>query len=118
MYDNDNIFAKIIKGQIPCKKVYEDEDVLFFEDINPVSKVHVLGIPKVKCVNFSEFIQNNDKEIVANFFQKINLVVEKLGIKESGYRVISNSGNDGGQEVPHFHVHILGGERIGPKINN
>ena len=118
MYDNDNIFAKIIKGQIPCKKVYEDADVLFFEDINPISKVHVLGIPKVKCVNFSEFIENKDKEIVANFFKKINLVVEKLGIKESGYRVISNSGDDGGQEVPHFHVHILGGDRIGPKINN
>ena len=118
MYDNNNIFAKIIKGQIPCKKVYEDEDVLFFEDINPVSKVHVLGIPKLKCVDFSEFIKNNDKKIVANFFQKINLVVEKLGIKDSGYRVISNSGTDGGQEVPHFHVHILGGERIGPKINN
>ena len=73
---------------------------------------------EIKCVNFSEFIENNDKEIVANFFKKINLVVEKLGIKDSGYRVISNSGTDGGQEVPHFHVHILGGERIGPKINN
>ena len=67
---------------------------------------------------FSEFVENNEKEIISNFFQKINLVVEKLGIKESGYRVISNSGNDGGQEVPHFHVHIIGGERIGPKINN
>ena len=118
MYDNDNIFAKIIEGKIPCKKIYEDQDVLFFEDINPVSKVHVLGIPKIKCANFSEFVANNEKEVVANFFQKINFVIEKLGIKESGYRVISNSGNDGGQEVPHFHVHILGGERIGSKINN
>ena len=63
MYDNDNIFAKIIKGQIPCKKVYEDDDVLFFEDINPASKVHVLGVPKVKCVDFSDFVYNNHKDI-------------------------------------------------------
>ena len=117
MYDNNNIFAKIIQGQIPCKKIYEDENVLFFEDINPVSKIHVLGIPKVKSINFSEFIENNDTEIVANFFNKINLVIEMLGIKDSGYKVISNSGNDGGQEVPHFHVHILGGEKLGPKKN-
>ena len=118
MYDNNNIFAKIIEGQIPCKKIYEDEDVLFFEDINPVSKVHVLGIPKVKCVNFSEFVAKNDKEIVANFFKKVDLVIETLGIKDSGYKVVTNSGTDGGQEVPHFHVHILGGERLGPKLNN
>ena len=116
MYDNENIFAKIIKGQIPCKKIYEDKDVLFFEDINPVSKVHVLGIPKVNCVDFSEFVANNNKDVVANFFKKINLVIEKLGIKGSGYRIISNSGSDGGQEVPHFHIHILGGEKIGSKI--
>ena len=116
MYDNDNIFAKIIKGQIPCKKVYEDDDVLFFEDINPVSKIHILGVPKIKCINYSDFVLNNDEEVVANFFKKINLVIEKPGIKDTGYRIISNAGSDGGQEVPHFHIHILGGERIGPKI--
>ena len=116
MYDNENIFAKIIKGQIPCKKIYEDDDVLFFEDINPASKVHVLGVPKVKSVDFSDFVYNNNKDMVDNFFKKINVVIEKLGNKESGYRIISNSGSDGGQEVPHFHVHILGGEKIGTKI--
>ena len=116
MYDNKNIFAKIIKGQIPCKKVYEDDDVLFFEDINPASKIHVLGVPKVKCVDFFDFVNNNNKEMVDNFFKKINVVIEKLDIKDSGYRIISNSGSDGGQEVPHFHVHILGGEKMGPKI--
>ena len=68
MYDNKNIFAQIIAGNIPCKKIYEDKDVLFFEDINPVSKVHVLGIPKVKCTNFSDFVLNYNKDIVANFF--------------------------------------------------
>ena len=116
MYDNDNIFAKIIDGKIPCKKIYEDKDVLFFEDINPVSKVHILGIPKVKCIDFSDFISSQDQHIVANFFQKVDFVIEQLGIKESGYRIISNSGVDGGQEVPHFHIHILGGEKIGSKI--
>ena len=116
MYDNNNIFAKIIDGKIPCKKIYEDEDVLFFEDINPVSKVHILGIPKAKCIDFSDFVSSYDQDVVANFFQKADLVIEKLGIKESGYRIISNSGVDGGQEVPHFHIHILGGEKIGAKI--
>ena len=116
MYDNKNIFAQIITGKIPCKKIYEDQEVLFFEDINPVSKVHVLGIPKVKCKNFSDFVENYNKEIVANFFMKIDFVIEKIGIKETGYRIITNSGSDGGQEVPHFHVHILGGEKIGAKI--
>ena len=116
MYDNNNIFAQIIAGKIPCKKIYEDQDVLFFEDTSPVSKIHVLGIPKVKCTNFSDFVTNYDKDIVANFFKKIDFVIEKIGIKTTGYRLISNSGADGGQEVPHFHVHILGGEKIGSKI--
>ena len=116
MYDNNNIFAKIIDGKISCNKIYEDKDVLFFEDINPISKVHILGIPKVKCVDFSDFVSNYEQDIVVNFFQKIDVVIEKLGIKESGYRIISNSGVDGGQEVPHFHIHILGGEKIGVKI--
>ena len=116
MYDNNNIFAKIIDGKIPCEKIYEDEDVLFFQDINPVSKVHILGIPKVKCIDFSDFVSNYDQDVVVNFFQKADVVIEKLGIKESGYRIISNSGIDGGQEVPHFHIHILGGEKIGAKI--
>ncbi len=116
MYDNNNIFAKIIDGKIPCKKIYEDNDVLFFEDINPVSKIHILGIPKVKCVDFSDFILKYDQSIVANFFQKTETIIEKLGIKDSGYRIVSNSGVDGGQEVPHFHIHILGGEKIGAKI--
>ncbi len=116
MYDNNNIFAKIIDGKIPCKKIYEDDDTLFFEDINPVSKVHILGIPKVKCVDFSDFVTNYSQDVVSNFFQKVDEVIVKLGIRESGYRIISNSGVDGGQEVPHFHIHILGGETIGAKI--
>ena len=116
MYDNNNIFAKIIDGKIECIKIYEDDDVLFFKDINPVAKVHILGIPKVKCIDFSDFVSRYNHNVVANFFQKVDLVIEKLDIKDSGYRIISNSGVNGGQDVPHFHVHILGGEKIGAKI--
>tara|TARA_B100000029_G_C17524806_1_gene941281 strand:+ start:759 stop:1109 length:351 start_codon:yes stop_codon:yes gene_type:complete len=112
MYNKNNIFAKIIRGEIPCDKVYEDENFLFFNDINPISKFHVLGIPKSQCADFSDFIIKNNPEIIADFFKKINLVIQKLGIDKNGFKIISNSGQDGGQEVPHFHVHILGGEKI------
>ena len=113
MYEENNIFAKIIKGEIPCEKVYEDESVLFFKDINPAAKIHILGIPKTPCVDFSDFIIKNDPKIVSDFFKKTNKVIDKLSIKKSGYRIITNSGNNGRQEVPHFHIHILGGEKLG-----
>ena len=116
MYDENNIFAKIINSEIPCDKVYEDENVLFFNDINPIAKIHVLGIPKIKCINFSDFLKKANNEDVVNFFNKVDMVIDKLGIMDSGFRVITNSGKDGGQEVPHFHVHIIGGEKIGSKI--
>jgi diadenosine tetraphosphate (Ap4A) HIT family hydrolase len=116
MYDENNIFAKIIRGEIPCDKVYEDEEVLFFNDINPIAKFHVLGIPKFPCVDFSDFILKNDPSNVANFFKKTDFVIDKLGIKNDGYKIISNSGINGGQEVPHFHIHILGGEMLGSKL--
>ena len=112
MYDENNIFAKIIRGEIPCEKFYEDDSVLFFNDINPIAKIHVLGIPKKPSIDFSDFILKNKPKEIAEFYKKINLVVEKLGIRESGYKIITNSGDNGGQEVPHFHVHILGGEKI------
>ena len=112
MYDENNIFAKIIRGEIPCQKVYEDDDCLFFKDINPIAKIHVLGIPKVPCVDFSDFIKQYDNNLVSKFFTTVEMVIEKLGIKSSGYKIVSNSGKDGGQEVPHFHIHILGGAKI------
>ena len=112
MYDENNIFAKIIKGEISCDKVYEDENFLFFNDINPLAKIHVLGIPKTLCSDFSDFVIKCDPKIVADFFEKTELVVNQLGIRNSGYKIISNSGINGGQEVPHFHIHILGGEKI------
>jgi len=116
MYDDNNIFAKIIRGEIPCEKVYEDETVLFFKDINPVAKIHVLGVPKINCVNFSDFVLKNNPNTVSDFFKKADMVIEKLGIKNSGYKIITNSGNDGGQEVLHFHIHIVGGEKINLKV--
>jgi len=116
MYDDNNIFAKIIRSEIPCDKVYEDDDVLFFYDMNPVAKVHVLGIPKIKCTNFEHFIEQTNEQTIKNFFKKILDVVKKLDLKESGYRLISNSGLNGGQEVHHYHVHIIGGEPLGSKI--
>ena len=117
MYDKNNIFAKIIRSEIPCDKVYEDEDVLFFNDINPIAKVHVLAIPKIECVDFIDFMQKANDDKINNFYKKIFKVIEDLGLKDQGYRLVSNSGKNGGQEVAHYHVHIIGGEKLGSKID-
>tara|TARA_Y100000590_G_scaffold467242_1_gene645519 strand:+ start:254 stop:607 length:354 start_codon:yes stop_codon:yes gene_type:complete len=116
MYDKNNIFAKILRSEIPCKKVYEDDDVLFFHDINPVAKIHVLGIPKNECANLEEFIASSNEKVIHNFFSKVIEVAKILELTNDGYRLITNSGANGGQEVPHFHVHIIGGELLGSKI--
>ena len=113
MYDENNIFAKILRKEIPCDKIYEDEFSLFFNDINPQAKIHVLGIPKFPCTTFSEFVKNTDNNNFTSFFKSVQLVINNLGIENSGYRLITNSGENGGQEVPHFHIHILAGEKIG-----
>ena len=112
MYDDNNIFAKIIRGEIPCKKIYEDENSVFFNDINPKAKIHVLAVPKEKYISFSDFMKNAPKEEVYEFFSKIHHVVKLLKIDKTGYQIISNDGKDANQEVPHFHVHILGGGRL------
>ena len=116
MYDKNNIFAKILREEIPCEKVYEDEFSLFFNDINPQAKIHILGIPKIDCIDLFDFINKSDAAYISSFFNSVNLVIEKLKIDKTGYRIISNSGDNGGQEVPHFHVHILGGEKLGSII--
>ena len=113
MYDENNIFAKILRNEIPCDKIYENETSLFFKDINPQAKIHILGIPKLKCVDLVDFTNNSNDREFRSFFETIDLVVSKLGIKNKGFRVITNSGEDGAQEVPHFHVHILAGEKLG-----
>ncbi|MDC0161653.1 HIT domain-containing protein [bacterium] len=112
MYDENNIFAKILRGEIPCEKIYEDDNVLFFYDINPMAKVHVLGVPKKPCIDFSDFVKKFDNQTVSNFFKSADKIIEELGIKNSGYKIITNSGKDGGQEVPHFHIHIIGGQKL------
>ena len=113
MYDENNIFAKILRKEIPCDKVYEDEFSLFFNDINPQAKIHVLGIPKFPCTTFSDFLKNANDENITSFFKSVQVVINNINIENTGYRLITNSGEDGGQEVPHFHIHILAGEKIG-----
>ena len=113
MYDDDNIFAKIIRKEIPCDCIYEDEQVLFFKDINPQAKIHILAIPKEKVENFRDFIKSSKEETIIYFFKKVNEIINKLGLEEDGYRIITNDGLNSNQEVPHFHIHILGGENLG-----
>ena len=112
MYDKSNIFSKIINKEISCDLIYEDEKVIFFHDIRPQTKIHILGIPKVDVVNLSEFVQTCDEEEVYYFFQKIYEIVKKFDLQKTGYRLITNEGKDSNQEVPHFHVHIPGGEKL------
>ncbi|MDA9742747.1 HIT domain-containing protein [Pelagibacteraceae bacterium] len=113
MYDENNIFAKILRREIPCDKVYEDEFSLFFNDIAPQAKIHVLGIPKFPCTTYSDFLKIADNQNILSFFKSVEIVINKLKINQNGYRLITNAGKDGGQEVPHFHIHILAGEKIG-----
>ncbi len=113
MYDDNNIFAKIIRKEIPCNAIYEDEKVLFFDDINPLAAVHILGIPKKPVVNYREFISLKDQEFVLYFFNKTLEVIRNAELDKTGYRIITNDGLNSNQEVPHFHIHILGGENLG-----
>ncbi len=118
-YDDNNIFAKILRGEIPCKKIYEDEFVLSFHDINPQKKIHALVIPKGKYVDLDDFIKNASSDEMVGFLKGINTVAKKLGISVDagkGYRALSNIGEDGGQEVPHLHFHLFGGEKIGKMV--
>lgn len=112
MYNKNNIFAKILKKKIPCNVVYEDEFVLFFNDINPQAKIHIIGIPKIEVINFSDFIEKADSKLLKHFFNKTSELIKDMGIEKKGYKIITNSGENGGQEVPHFHIHILGGEKL------
>jgi histidine triad (HIT) family protein len=107
----DCLFCKIVKGEIPAAKVYEDEKTLCFKDINPEAPVHVLVIPKKHISNINE-ISKEDEEIIGHIFSIIKKVTKELGISESGYRIVSNCNDDGGQTVPHVHFHILGGKKL------
>ena len=118
-YDENNIFAKILRGEIPCKKIYEDEFVLSFHDINPQKKIHALVIPKGKYIDLDDFCRNASTNEMVGMFKGIEKVSKKLGISMDsgkGYRALSNIGVDGGQEVPHLHFHLFGGEKIGRMV--
>lgn len=112
-YDKNNIFAKILRGEIPCKKVHEDEFVLAFEDIAPAAPIHVLVIPKGEYISFNDFVTRAPEALSKGFFASVQKIAAKLKLEENGYRLISNHGPDASQSVPHFHVHILGGRAMG-----
>ena len=118
-YDDNNIFAKILRNEIPCNKIYEDKFVLSFHDINPQKKIHALVIPKGKYVDLDDFSQNASPNEMAGLLKGINIVAKKLNISVDtgkGYRVLANISEDGGQEVPHLHFHLFGGEKIGKMV--
>ncbi|MGU9951834.1 MAG: HIT domain-containing protein [Gammaproteobacteria bacterium WSBS_2016_MAG_OTU1] len=115
-YDSNNIFAKILREEIPCQKIYESKFSLAFYDINPQTKVHALVIPKGAYVSFADFSERANEEEIATYIRDIGHVAKLLGVEESGYRLLSNHGEHAKQEVPHLHVHICGGEQLGQLI--
>ena len=119
-YDKNNIFAKILRKEIPCEKIYEDEFVLAFHDINPQKKIHALVIPKGEYINLDDFSANASEKEISGLIRGIGIVAKKIGVSEvvkgGGYRSLVNVGENGGQEVPHLHFHIFGGEKIGKMV--
>jgi len=115
-YDPDNVFAKILRGEIPCRKVMENEHALAFHDINPQTKHHVLVIPKGTYVSFDDFSTGASDAEIAGFVRAVGAVARMLGVVDGGYRVLSNHGADAHQEVPHFHVHLFAGQDLGRMI--
>ena len=115
-YDPENIFAKILRGEIPCNKVFEDVHALAFHDINPQAPTHVLVIPKGAYVSNEDFTANASDAEIAGFMRAVGQVARELSLAEPGYRILANHGTDSGQEVPHFHVHIFGGRALGPML--
>ncbi|UPY37164.1 histidine triad nucleotide-binding protein [Sediminicoccus sp. KRV36] len=116
-YDPQNIFARILRGEIPCKRVHEDAFALAFHDINPLTPTHVLVIPKGAHVSAADFHANASAEDIAGFWRAVAQVAKSLGLEASGYRLLTNMGLDAGQEVPHFHVHVFGGKRLGRMVS-
>lgn len=115
-YDDTNVFARILRGEIPCTKVYEDEYALAFEDIRPQAPVHIVVIPKGRYVSMADFGRDAPPEAIAGFFRAVAKVAADRGLDGPGYRLLANHGEAAGQEVPHFHVHILGGRTLGPMV--
>jgi histidine triad (HIT) family protein len=112
-YERNNIFARILRGEIPCNKVYEDAHVLAFHDISPQSPTHVLVIPKGEYVSFDDFSQNASAEEIAALVRAVGQIAREQRVAESGYRILANTGPAAHQEVQHFHVHLFGGRDLG-----
>jgi histidine triad (HIT) family protein len=115
-YDDQNIFAKILREEIPCTKVYEDEFVLAFHDINPQAPSHILVIPKGKFVSWDDFSVNANESEIAGFVRGVGKIARDQGFVDPGYRLLANIGQNGHQEVPHLHVHIFAGKPLGPML--
>jgi diadenosine tetraphosphate (Ap4A) HIT family hydrolase len=115
-YDDSNIFARILRGEIPSNKVFEDEWAFAFHDINPQAPVHVLIIPKGKYCSFADFSAQASEAEIAGFVRAVGTVARQLGLEAPGHRILANMGEHGGQEVPHFHVHLFGGRPLGRMI--
>ena len=115
-YDETNIFARILRGELPCEKVYEDEHVLAFNDIRPLAPTHVLVIPKGAYVSWDDFSERASDAEIAGFVRALGAIARDEGLAAPGYRLLANVGADGGQEVPHLHVHIFGGRGLGPML--
>ena len=112
-YDHQNIFAKILRSELPYSTIFEDNEVLAFLDIAPQAPIHVLVIPKGEYISLDDFTANASIEVVGRFFSRVSKIARDLDLAESGYRIIANTGDDGCQEVPHFHIHICGGKKLG-----
>ena len=115
-YDRNNVFARILRGELPCSKVYEDEHVLAFRDINPQAPVHVIVIPKGEYVSLDDFSANASEAEIAALVRALGRIARERGVAESGYRILSNTGPAAHQEVPHFHVHLVGGRDLGAML--
>ncbi len=115
-YDDGNIFARILRGDLPCRKVHEDEHALAFHDINPQAPVHILVIPKGAYVSWDDFSERGSAEEITGFVRAVGRIAREAGLVEPGYRLLANVGRDGGQEVPHLHVHIFAGQPLGPML--
>ena len=116
-YDDNNIFAKILRGEIPCSRVYEDDHALAFHDINPQAPTHVLVIPKGRYVSWDDFSATAPDAEIAGFIRAVGEVARAARLVEPGYRLLANIGHNGHQEVPHLHVHIFGGRALGPMLS-
>jgi histidine triad (HIT) family protein len=115
-YDDSNVFAKILRGEIPNKTVYENDYALAFHDINPQAPVHILVIPKGRYVSWDDFTANASDGEIVSFIRAVGHVAREVGLPAPGYRLLSNIGGHGHQEVPHLHVHIFGGQPLGPML--